>query len=193
MNLGYLLLVSVTLLQSAASIFETDMPPYEGTHEFEAATKELRLHELPSTTSRTINTVKVSLGQRLPYDDTVYRTIQSGRIRVLAPSHVEGRMIGPVRRLLSKAYYDYNAFRTVKIEVKPGMIIEYLQYRAEGTCFLRIGNNVVEAAQCPNEDNSIFKLETEPKTELWIHVSIGKSSGWLLVTDATAKLVPQQN
>ena len=99
-------------------------------------------------------------------------------------------MIGPARRVSAKEYTS-NKFSEVKIEVKPGMDIEYLQYRAEATCFVRIGRDVVDAAPCPNIDESAFKLETEPKTELWIHVSLSNSGGWLLVTGTTAKEVPQ--
>jgi hypothetical protein len=189
MNIPYLVL-SLALLQSGVSTFETDMLPGEGPIEFGAAANELRLHELPSSTSRIIKTVKVSLRQHLPYTDTRYRTIQTGRIRVLAPSHVDGRMIGPVRRL-SGEEYSSNKFRQVKIDVKPGTNIEYLQYRAEASCFVRIERNVINASPCPIYDESVFKVETQPKTERWIHVSISNSTGWLLVNDATAKEVPQ--
>ena len=190
MNLKCLTILYVILLQSSVSTFETNMGPGEGPTEYAAASNTLQLRELPSGASRTVRTVRVSHEQRLPYDDTRYRTTQAGHIRVLVSSHITGRMIGPVRGLSSKEYSS-DKFHDVNVEIRMGRDIEYLQYRGEGTCFVRLQGNVIEADPCPIYSKSKFKLEIEPKTELWIHTSVGDSVGWLLVNDATAKIVPQ--
>ena len=136
-----------------------------------------------------MKTVKVLVGQSLPYDDTRYKTIQTGRIRVLKPSQIEAQMIGSVRRVFTKEYYS-DKFKSVKLDLKPGMIVEYLQYRAEGSCFLRVDSKVLYASCLPN-DATQFHVQSEPKTELWIHVTLGDSRGWLLVSDSTVKQVEQ--
>jgi len=76
------------------------------------------------------------------------------------------------------------------LPVQAGDTVEYLQYRAEGTCFIRIASDVIDAKLCPNQQPSRFRLDTEPITEWWIHVTIkGKPAGWLLVSDAVVKVV----
>ncbi len=190
MNLECLLIVTLALAQAGAATFETDMSPGEGPHVFVAARNQLRIHKLPFSTSPTIATVKVLPGQSLPHDETRYRTIRGGVIRVLVPSQVEGRMIGMAHLLFAKDYTS-DKFPEIKIQVKRDMHIEYLQYRAEGTCFVRISNNVIDATPCPNINRSAFKVEAEPKTELWIHLSIGKASGWVFVDDVSVTEQPQ--
>ena len=76
---------------------------------------------------------------------------------------------------------------------QPGLNIEYLQYRAEGTCFVRLSGVVIDADPCPINDKAMFRLETEPKIEWWIHVVLPDNSvGWLLVTDSRVKLVDRE-
>ena len=188
MNFGYFAILSAVLLQASVSIFETDMSPGEGHPVFAASSNELPLRQLPSASSPIVGIAKVLPGQRLPYDETQYRTTRAGRISVLMPYYINGRMIGPVARLSAKDY-SLNKFAQVRIEVRPGTNIEYLQYRAEGTCFVRIGSNVIDAEPCPTIEKSVFTVESEASTELWLHVAIGNSSGWLLVDGRSAKEV----
>ena len=64
------------------------------------------------------------------------------------------------------------------------MTFEYLQYRAEGTCFIRIERRVIDA-DCPAYMKSMFKVEIEPKTELWIHVVFPGGPAGLATTSMT--------
>ena len=68
------------------------------------------------------------------------------------------------------------------VACKPGDVIEYLQYRAEGTCFVRVGDQVVDAHPCPAQDDAKFRVATKPKTEWWIRVVVERVPvGWALV------------
>ena len=187
MNIMCALLLLTVMLQAGASVFEIDLSPGEGVPEFEAASKELKLHELPLGSSRITSTVTVSLNQRLKYDNELYRTLQAGRIQVLEPSTLEGRQIGTVNRLTKSEYYS-DKFKSVKLELKLGMTIEYLQYRAEGSCFLRVDGKVIDAFCLPNDERK-FHVESKPKTEWWIHVVLGPAVGWIQVSDATVRVV----
>jgi hypothetical protein len=175
------------LMQTTAPIFESDLGPGEGPHEFVASATELHLFASPSSVGNA-RMIGVSAGQRLPYDETRYKTIQAGRIRVLKATQWEIREFGPVSRVFHEDYYS-DKFKRQKIELQPDTIIEYLQYRAEGSCFFRIGGKVMDGT-CPLYDETKFHLEREEKTEWWIHVSNGTSAGWLLV-DKSLKEVPQ--
>ena len=80
-------------------------------------------------------------------------------------------MIGAVNRLSRDEYY-FGKFTSVSMDVRPGMILEYLQYRDEGTCFIRMEGRVIDAEDCPANDKSLSKIEAEPTVEWWIHVAV---------------------
>ena len=81
---------------------------------------------------------------------------------------------------------------SANVEVKAGTTFDYLQYRAEGTCFVRIDGTVIDAEACPIINKTSFRLEREPKTQLWIHVAIADSEGWILVGKSTVKDVGRE-
>ena len=73
------------------------------------------------------------------------------------------------------------------MNVSAGDTFDYLQYRSEGTCFVRVAGKTMDAELCPTERKE-FRLDARPTTEWWIHLTVnGKPAGWLLVTDATVK------
>ena len=128
----------------------------------------------------------------MPFDDTRFRTVQVGEICVLSFTRVTGFNLGAIGRLSRDEYYK-GKFSPALFELQPGATVEYLQYRAEGTCFIRVAGNVVEAEPCPTNNKSKIRLETEPKTEWWIHiVLLDGSKGWVLVTESTVKVVKRQ-
>jgi hypothetical protein len=92
--------------------------------------------------------------------------------------------------LLLPASAYFGNFPNVKVDVAPGTTVEYLQYRAEATCFVRVGKNVIDASPCPDINKDAFKLEREEKTELWIHVTVD-SGGRLMVDKTTIKTAAQ--
>jgi len=184
-------MVMLFVLQTSASIFEIDLWPGEGIPVFEATSQKLQLHELPSASSRVSQILNVSGGQRISFDDTRYRTTQAGRIRASVNGGVMGRLIGNVSYLSRDSYYR-GKFAPANIEVRSGTSFEYLQYRAEGNCFVRIDGNVIETWPCPTIEKSKFETIAEPKIEWWIHVINDKAQGWLLVVDANVKQVKRE-
>ena len=67
------------------------------------------------------------------------------------------------------------------IAYQKGTSLEYLQYRAEGTCFVRLMGEVIDTDVCPAFDDK-FRVMAEPVTEWWVRVLIsGKPKEWLLV------------
>ncbi len=186
-----LIVVLLAFLQTQTPTFEIELWPGEGRPVLEASSNELVLRESPASGSRITQKVTVKVGQELIFDETRYQTVQPGRISVVVPSRVTGRMLGTVARLTRDDYYSGN-FESGSVETKPGMNIEYLQYRAEGTCFVRIAGKVIEADPCPTSSKRMFKVESEPKTQLWMHILVDNSRGWLLVTDSSAKIVRRE-
>ena len=189
---GFILAVALLLQVGPVSVFEIDMWPEEGRPVFEAVGPPLQLRAAPSSSSPVIATLAVAAGQRMIFDDTRYRTIVAGAFVAVRDATIEGRDLGNIATL-SKADYYSGKFTRMSVDVKRGDSVEYLQYRAEGTCFVRIRSRVIDAALCPNQRPDQFQTTLEPITEWWIHVSAGQSAaGWVIVTAATLKEVERQ-
>jgi hypothetical protein len=189
MLLSMLIAMALSRQPAPEAAFEVDLWPGEGRPVFAAAAQPLRLHEHPSASSRVVESMRVRPAQRLTFDETRYLTTKPGRFLVLAPTTITGRTLGDVRRLARSDYYS-GKFGPASVAVRAGDRIEYLQYRAEGTCFVRTGGAVIDADPCPTGKAAEYRLEAKPVTEWWIHlVEDGRPRGWLLVTDATAKVI----
>jgi hypothetical protein len=184
-------LVSLAVLLQAVDVsqFEVDLWPGEGRPIFEAVTPQLSLFASPSESSKLNRRLSVRPKQRLVFDDTRYRTIAPGRARALIATTITGRNLEAITHL-SRADYYSGKFLKTRVEVAAGDTIEYLQYRAEGTCFIRTAGQIVDADPCPINTTAEFRLEASPTIEWWIRIMVNrKPAGWLLVHDATVKLV----
>jgi hypothetical protein len=137
MSFRCLAVLFLLLFQGETTIFQTDLPPGEGLHVYVSTMKTVGLRNVPSTASPVVKTVTVSIDKPLSYDAVRYRTIAVGVLRVISSARVEGRMIGPVTQLFSKEYYS-EKFPTVTIDVDRGSRLDYFQYRAETSCFVRV-------------------------------------------------------
>lgn len=181
------LVVLTVFAQAPAGVFETELWPGEGRPKFQAVTNELAIRERPLTSARIEQRLRVSKGQQIAFDETRFRTIEAGRLQVLAYTSVTGRLLGTIRLHTRDAYYKEH-FPEVAIACKQGDVIEYLQYRAEGTCFVRVGDEVVDAGPCPAHDDQRFRVVTQPKVEWWIRVVLDRAPiGWVMVDGKTVK------
>jgi hypothetical protein len=175
------------LVQATSGVFETELWPGEGRPQFQAVGSELAIRETPSSSARIISRLSVTPGQAIGFDETRFRTTEPGHLQVLAASSVTGRVLGSIRSVTRAAYYS-GQFPQRAVACKEGDVIEYLQYRAEGTCFVRVGDQVVDADPCPAQDDRLFRLTTEPKTEWWIRVALDRIPiGWVMVDEKAIK------
>jgi hypothetical protein len=192
MMLTLLVVLAASLQSAAGAVFESDLWPEEGRPVFEAVGPPLSLHEEPSVSSKVTRRLSVKSKQRLVFDQTRYRTVKPGRLTVLVATALKGRVLGDITRLSAADYYS-GRFPAASVTLSAGDAIEYLQYRAEGTCFVRVDGKTIDAETCPAHENTQFRLDVEPSVEWWIHITIsGKPAGWLLITDATVKEVDRQ-
>lgn len=192
MGFRWLIVVIVSLQSATGAVFESDLWPGEGIPVFKAVAQQLRLHEAPSAASKVVEILTVKPKQPLTFDGTRYRTMKVGQFRVSAPTAVTGRTLGGISRLSRSDYYS-GRFGPARVDVARGDTIEYLQYRAEGTCFVRIAGSVIDADPCPTEKKAEFTLVAEPVTEWWIQITVGgQSVGWLLIGGSTAKVIDRK-
>jgi len=169
--------------------FDSELWPEEGKPSFFSKTNILILYEEPSRNSPVIKKHKMEKGSRIDYDLTRYRTIEAGIIEVKKPVTLSGRKFGTISYLSRSEYYSGN-IPCKDHTFQEGASFEYLQYRAEGSCFIRWHNEVYDIDYCPwfDEENTDFALESKPVNEWWIRVTKDhKTLGWLLIDKSTVE------
>jgi hypothetical protein len=167
-----------------AGVFEVGLWPGEGRPRLVAGTTTLLPNTEPRKDAPAGAVLHVKKGQLLGFGQTVYRTIVPGRLKVLKDAQVTGRRLGSILRLSRDDYYSAS-YPTASLPVRAGEFIDYLQDRAEGSCFVRIRGEVVDADPCPHlvvHPVGQIALDAEPQTEWWVQVMLeGRPDGWLLV------------
>ncbi|MEW5914923.1 MAG: hypothetical protein AB1762_00900 [Gemmatimonadota bacterium] len=168
-------------------VFEIALWPGEGIPVLEGVADTLTLRAEPLVRSAAIATLVGMRGAGVTYDSTRYQTIVP--VRAIAQDSVlfRGRDFGAVRLLLREQYTANVPTRVVSVGA--GATIDYLQARAEGTCFVRLDSTVLEAEQCVVLDRSRFAVQGQPETRWWVHVTRNDGAGWLLISDSTVRVV----
>ncbi|MCC7033052.1 MAG: hypothetical protein IT179_09495 [Acidobacteria bacterium] len=188
MRLAPLLVLALSVWQVPSSSFESDIFPGEGRPRLRA-TVPLQLRQEPQLSLAINSTLAVPTDRDLVFDQTVYRTLVPAAVTVLQATSISGRKLGHIARLSREAYYK-GASAWGHVNVDANNRVEYLQYRAEGTCFVRVDGEVIDAEMCPTFDKEMFKVSAEPTVELWVRIVLdGKPAGWTLVDDVQVKVV----
>lgn len=181
---------ALLLLQAQAAPFVFDLWPGEGRPRFTARATALELRMEPSSAAAVAGRLSVVRGAAVRFDETRVRTVRPGRIVVLLPGTLRGRDLG-VTDHLSRDAYDAGG-PSQDFPLAAGAVVEHLQDRAEGTCFVRIAGHVVDAEACPTYDAAKYRVESAPVIEWWVRVlDGGRPAGWLLVTDAAVRQGPR--
>jgi len=187
MQLLSVLAVLTLLAQAPGALFEIELWPGEGRPQFQAMTNELVLRETPSTVAPIARRLPVRTGSAITFDESLYRTLEAGRVEVVAKTTLTGRLLGATRHVTSDVYYK-GEFPVSTLDFAVGTSINYLQFRAEGTCFIEVTGQVMDVDPCPTEDDGIFRFTRQPKTEWWIRVvQDGKPVGWVMVDEKIIK------
>lgn len=187
MRSAFVSLLLSAWLQFPTPVFEVALWPEEGRPRFEATGVRLTLREAPSQAAPVARVVDLAAGTLLEFDETRYQTLEPGKINVIGSAVVRGRNLGAIRYLSRDEYYR-GRYPSLEWQLAAGDTIEYLQYRAEGTCFVRIAGSVVNADQCSALGEASFRMIQKPRTAWWIQVVLdGSPAGWLLVEDGAVK------
>lgn len=181
MRLLHVLAVTVLAQGAAGAVFEIELWPGEGRPRFVAGGAAIQPRVDASIRAAAMRPVSVTPGQPIEFGKTVHRTTKAGRLRASVAATITGRRLGRVVHLSRDEYYS-GTYSAVTVPVAADEMFEYLQYRAEGTCFVRIRGDVIDAHPCPLEARMAFVLEAEPETEWWVeYLASGQARGWLLV------------
>jgi hypothetical protein len=171
-------------VQQTPPVFEIDLSPGEGRPVIYSVGKPIILRARPRRDSPVTTTLSVRAKTRLTLDSTRFQTIEAGLIRAIAPSEIRGRNFGPIKRLARDRYYS-SEFRDTVIAVSAGDTVVYLQDRAEGTCFLRASELVIDAEMCPHHFRNNFEMARAPSVLWWVYITHGGKSGWLLLEESS--------
>ena len=187
MSIRSLLAAVALLAQAPSGVFEIELWPREGRPQFQAVANELVIREMPSMSATIVRRLGVTRGQQIVFDETRYRTTESGRLQVLGAASLTGRQLGTTRLLTREAYYR-GRFPRQAVALEEGDVVEYLQHRAEGTCFVLFADQIIDADPCPAQDNRAFRVVSQPKTEWWIRVVLDRvPAGWAMVDEKAVK------
>lgn len=169
----------------SAHAFESELWPEEGRPVFRANTDLLVLYKEPDKSSPVAERFKIKKGGLIAFAQTRYRNIKAGKIKVLESTTLEGRNFGSISYLSDKKYYS-GAVASIKVLFNREETFDYLQYRAEGSCIIRLKGNIFDLEYCPwfHIENKDFSVVSEPINEWWIRViEKNKPIGWLLVDE----------
>jgi hypothetical protein len=178
------------------ALFVSELSAGEGILEFRTSAPSLPLRAEPSLAAKVIDSLQSPVGASIQYDEERYQTMRAGLIAILAPIHVTGRNLGPIRYLSRDAYYSA-AFPDDTLALPAGTTADYLMWRAEGTCFIRVGGNVIDAHYCPvgftrypdDGTGPAAQLIHDSEVEWWIRVTLnGEPRGWALVDERTMQV-----
>jgi len=102
---------------------------------------------------------------------------------------LDWRWFGKTGRV-TRTEYDGPAERR-SVELRRGEGIDILAYRAAGSCFLRVDEDVYEA-ECPQNDPGRFDLVEQPRAEWWVKTRGKTVEGWFLAEQEGIDFLPRQ-
>jgi len=184
-----LLFLSLALIAQTAPELVVCLWPGEGIPHFLPKGPPLTIYESPSLQATVVRRMEQPVrGQELGYEETRFHTTAPGRLLALSSIPFEGRNMGDLRFLTRDDYYS-GPFQRSESEIPAGDTIQFLQHRAEGSCFVRIGEDVWDADLCWSRQEKMFDRLEEATTEWWIRITEGGTPlGWLLVEEATLEI-----
>lgn len=181
----------LTVLALAASTpttpFVSELWPGEGTPVLVAGARQLSLRREPSINSPANRRLALKVGNRVQFDQTRYQTVRSGLFVVQTAMTLSGRKLGSLTYLSKDKYYS-GKFPVQNYQLKSGTKIEFLQYRAEGSCFMRLHNDVVDVKQCPDLKDRRLRPLRKAEVLWWVRIIVGgKPRGWAVVDGRTLR------
>ena len=165
--------------------FESEFWPEEGIPVFEAKCDRLVLRARPNYDAPMVGYLSAVLGSRILFSGFRYRTLRPGRVVVHEKYTLTGRNLGQTDYVSSANYYN-DGGELITLTLQANDRLEYLQYRAEGSSFIRWQGLVLDVEYSPwLGSNRPLELVVEPVTEAWIRVESESDmgAGWTLVDE----------
>lgn len=173
------------LPQTTMRRFESEFWPEEGIPVFEAKCSRLALRARPSIDAPVSGYLLTAPGSRVAYSGFRYRTLRPGLVVVHKDYTLTGRNLGRTDYVSVANYYD-DGGELVTLQLESSDRLEYLQYRAEGSGFIRWQGLVLDIESLPwLGSNRPLELVVNPVNEAWIRVESESdmTTGWIPVDE----------
>jgi hypothetical protein len=167
--------------------FTIELPPGEGIPVLESVSDSIVLHAGPSSGTSVTGTLTGSRGRIVPYDSARYVTLVPGAVVATGATEIVGYNHGVTRMLTRARYYDPGVAADT-FPIGAGDTVEFLQHRAEGTCFVRRRGAVIDAWECPAIGGSSWTVLSQPATELWFRLAGEQARGWVEVGEGSVRI-----
>jgi len=188
LTIGAIIAAFLMAASSPKLEFESELWPGEGTPVLVAGSRQVTPRREPLMNSAANPPLTVKVGSRIQFDETRYQTIHSGLFVVESTVTLVGRKLGALTYLSKQEYYS-GKFSARDFSLQTGATIEFLQYRAEGSCLMRLEREVVEVEQCPDLNGPGFRSLRKAEVLWWVRVIVaGKPRGWALVDGRTLRV-----
>ena len=169
--------------------FESEFWPKEGVPVFVSRVEILALRARPSSDAPVAVKWPIKVKSPVPFDGFRYRTVRPGILVARREGQLVGRNLGRTD-YVSHANYYQDGGEDVTVGFRPGDRLEYLQYRAEGTAFLRWQGLALDA---PLPNDTDFEELCLPVAESWVRVTCPSSGakGWVLADEQLEEVARQ--
>ncbi len=171
--------------EPAPAAFITQLPPGEGRPRFVATGRAIVGRKGPSRSAEIVfRNDAPEPGSGIEAEESRVITVVPGRAVARTATEIEGRSFGRFRTISRRRYYGPDAPRVTR-PLSPGDGVALFGHRAEGSCFIGIGAETLEAHLCPTFRPDDFAVREEPTLEWWIQMRWeGGPAYWLLVEDS---------
>ena len=176
---------SEALPQPEMRCFESEFWPEEGIPIFKTKANRLELRSRPNSDAPIIAPMSTVIGSRIEFAGFRYRTIRPGRVIVHEDCELTGRNLGLADYVSHSNYYEDEG-ELITLQIQPNDQLEYLQYRAEGSGFIRWQGLVLDVEYLPwLASDRPLELVADPVTEGWIRVRAESATpaGWILIDE----------
>ena len=169
-----LFLVQLTS-QALGHVFSVNLWPGEGKPVLVATGEAIVVFKEPSSGAPPVAVLKLKKDTPVSFSEARKVTLKAGVIKFKKGTEVSGTAYGKVTTLTESQYYQSG--KPVTVRFLQDELVDYLQYRAEGTFFVQRGGVVMALSEGPSPD-------VEPNIEWWVRLKpTSKSSkvGWIRV------------
>lgn len=133
--------VGLVASPGVAQVFSIDLWPEEGKPSLVATGKPVKVFKEPTTRSSLIGTLTIEKDSVILFGDVRTVTVKVGVVKFAKGDETDATDFGNVASMNRQQYDDKG--KPVVVKFTKDETVDYLQYRAEGSFFVRRGGNVL--------------------------------------------------
>jgi len=151
----------------------------EGIPKYIANTRRMSIYEKPDLNSP-YEDIQVDLDESINFDSFILKVVNPGILYVTKDLTLNCINYGAISKLTKQSYYSDGIKDSIFLKV--GDKMEYLTYRAEGTCLFRYKHKVYESEIDLKDFDTYISLTSPPVIHQWVGITnnkYNKTMGWV--------------